>query len=212
MQNVCFFFHHKIVAIPPNLKRIGYPCHDFMMEEEANILHQYNAKNVPYSVPMRELGSSIILLTNPQHELYKMELSFRSMREDKNGNVITQGDPLMNELGINSILGLIQTIVNQVTIMSNLEKTEVPVLMDFLGDTLAKDLMVNRIKYDIRTPSARDKIFFTALASAFICLKRAYQEGDRRFWKGTQQDIKTTVVSDGGRKSMFSKFNPWGGR
>ena len=145
----------------------------------------------PYMSPMHQFGGSILLLTNPENMLYKLELSYRSMMEDKDGNLKSLGNPLMNDLGINSVIGQIQSIVNQVTVMSNLNKMEVPVLIDFLGDTLAKDLMINRIKYEIKTPVARDKIYFSALTTSFICMKRAYEEGDRRFWKGSQQDITT---------------------
>ena len=69
--------------------------------------------------------------------------------------------------------------------------------------TLAKDLMVNRYEYEIDSPSARDRIFFTALTTAFITMKRAFEEGDRRFWKGSVQEVKTTVDSPQRKKGLF---------
>lgn len=165
-------------------------------------------RSTPYQSPLYNFGSSIILLTNPENELYKMELTLRSMVVDKEGNPDPVGKPLMNDIGISSIIGITQAIVNQVTIMSNLSKNEVPMLIDFLGDTLAKDLMMNRVKYDIKTASARDKIFFTVLSSAFICMKRAYEEGDKRFWKGATQEI-TTRVEGQQKKSALSNVLGW---
>ena len=94
--------------------------------------------------------------------------------------------------------------------MSNLNKDEIPMLMGFLGDTLARDLMINRVPYGIRTFASRDKIFFTALTTSFITMKRAYEEGDKRFWKGSVQEIQTTV--SGGQKQkggFWSALNPW---
>jgi hypothetical protein len=82
--------------------------------------------------------------------------------------------------------------------------------MDFLADTLAKDLMVNRIKYEIKTASARDKIFFTVLSSSFICMKRAYKEGEKRFWKGSQQEITTRHEGPQNNKGVMSKLGSWG--
>ena len=166
-------------------------------------------RSTPYQSPMHNFGSSIILLTNPESELYKMELVWRSMYADKNGEVKKIGEPLMNDLGINSVLGQIQSIISQVTVMSNLNKNEIPMLIDFLGDTLAKDLMMNRCNYEIHTPAARDKIFFTSLTGAFICMKRAFEEGDKRFWKGSQQEI-TTRVEGSTQKKGFARLLGWG--
>lgn len=165
--------------------------------------------NRPVNSGLNQYGSSIVLMTNPENELSKMEMTFRSIRRDKDGNLIQIGEPLMNEFGVNSVLGTIQSIVNQVTIMSNLNKFEVPMMMDFLGDTLAKDLMINRSKYGIINAAARDKIFFTTLTSCFITLKRAYEEGDKRFWKGSVQEIHNTVESTNKKKGFFSSINPW---
>ncbi len=166
---------------------------------------------MPYQSPINAFGSSIIFLTNPETELRRMELTFRSVIMDKDGKTETVGDPLMNELGINSVIGQVQSIVNRVTIMSSLDKHEVPMLIDFLGDTLAKDLMMNRLRYAIGASSSRDKIYFTALSNAFICMKRASAESisDKKFWKGSQQDVTHTLKSDK-KDGGMSKVLGWG--
>ena len=167
-------------------------------------------KAAPYLSPMNIYGGSIITLTNPQDELHKMELTLRSMSIDSQGNTTDLGEPLMNELGINSVIGMAQTILNRVTIMSDLNKAEIPMLIDFIGDTLAKDLMMNRVRYAIKTASARDKIYFTVLTSTFICMKRAFEGDDKRFWKGSQQDIRTQVVHEGMKpRGILAKLNPF---
>jgi len=171
---------------------------------------QAQVRASPYASPLHNFGSSIIVMTNPDDELYKMELTFRSMNLDTDGKPKQIGDPLMNDLGINSIIGIVQSVVNRVTVMSNLNKQEIPCLMDFLGDTLAKDLMMNRLKYDIRTLTARDKIFFTSLTAAFVTMKRAYEEGEKRFWKGSQQEITTRVESNNQKKSLMGSIMGWG--
>ena len=107
-------------------------------------------------------------------------------------------------------MGQIQAIVNKHTIMGNFDK-DIPILMDFIGDPLAKDLMMNRGAYAITNPAARDKIFYTALTTAYVAMKRGYKEGDRRFWNGSTQEI-TTRVDGGHDKSKLSQFLGWGKR
>jgi hypothetical protein len=148
--------------------------------------------------PINNYGSSIITLTNPEDQLYRMELTLRNMIADSNGKPQSYGTPLLNEIGIRSVVGQTQSIVSQITIMSNLDDKHIVALIDFLGDTLAKDLMLNRTRYEIANPSVRDRIYFTCLTNAFICMRRAFEEGDKRFWKGSVQEIKTTVDSQKG--------------
>ena len=164
------------------------------------------------SSPREMYGSAMLKLTNPENEISKMELTFKNAKLDGEGNVIESDTPLMNELGINSIIGIVQTVMNQVTIMSNISKADIENIMMFLSDTLARDLMVNRVDYGIESKAARDKIFFTALTTTYITLKRGYEEGDKRFWKGSVQEYRTTVDNVGSRsKGILSKINPWSG-
>jgi len=169
---------------------------------------QPQVRSSPYQAPMHQYGSAIILLTNPENELFKMELTFRSMKTDKDGNAIPTGEPLMNEFGVSSVIGTIQALVNQISIMSNLKSGEISNLTNYIGDTLARDLMMNKTAYGIKSATARDKIYFTALSTSFITLKRAFEEGDKRFWKGSVQEIRTST--DAGKKGGFmSNLNPW---
>ena len=59
---------------------------------------QPQIRSSPYANPLNNYGSSIVMMTNPDDELYKMELTFRSQVVDGKGNVTSVGDPLMNEL------------------------------------------------------------------------------------------------------------------
>lgn len=163
----------------------------------------------PYQSPMHMYGSAIMTLTNPQNELYRMELTFRSMILDDDDKPRQVGDPLMNEEGIASVIGQVQAIVNQVTVMSNMDKNDVPNLILYFGDTLAQDLMMNREKYGIKNISARARISTVALLSAYITLKRAFEEGDKRFWKGSVQEIKSTVEQQNRNRSFLSRINPF---
>lgn len=160
----------------------------------------------PYLNPMNTYAGTIVTMTNPQDELHKLEMTLKSVIQKPDGTLQVVGEPLMNELGVNSVLGQVQSVVNRNTIMSNLDQQEVVRIMDFLGDTLAHDLMMNRVTYNIKIPAARDKIYFSALTTAFVVLKRGFEEGDKRFWKGSQQDI--TMRNEGApqKKGLFSRL------
>lgn len=169
-------------------------------------------RSTPYQSPMGLYGSSILYLTNPENELYKLELTLRGQVVDKDGNVKQTGPALMNEQGICSIIGELQTIVNQVTVMSALDKREIPVLMEFLADTVAKDLMLNSGRYELDAHD-RDKVFFCILTSGFICMKRATSEGlsDKKFWRGSVQEITSKVEGNTGKKGgILSRLTGWG--
>jgi hypothetical protein len=174
-------------------------------------LPQSEIKASPYQAPMHNFGSSIVYLTNPSGHLKNLELTYRGVYENQDGEIIQVGEPLMNDKGINSVTGIIRTIVNQNTIFGNLERNEVFPIIDYLADTLAKDLMLNRCEYKIKSNSDRSKIYFSALTMAFITLTRSREGDDKRFWKGSVQEFKTTTeVTGQKRKGIFSSLFPWG--
>lgn len=165
-------------------------------------------KTSPYASPMHQFGSSIIVLTNPENELYKLELTLRGLKINSEGNPEVAGEPLMNDYGVSNMYAIASSFINQPTVMSNLNKYEVPMLMKFLYDTLIRDLMQNRIAYGIKKSDVRDKILLSILANSFIILKRAFEEGDKRFWKGSVQEI-TSRIEAAQKKSWLSSLNIW---
>jgi hypothetical protein len=152
---------------------------------------------------MYNYGSGMVLLTNPNDLIRDLELTYRNASYDKENKIVYAGNPLMNDLGIKSVVGQVQAIVNKITVMSFLNDEEIKGLMEFLADTLAKDLMLNRVQYNIKSVSARDRIFFSALSTTFITMKRAFEEGDRRFWKGSVQEIRQEVTQRPQKKSFL---------
>lgn len=169
-----------------------------------------------FANPMTNLGSTVLLLTNPDEQLDRLEMALRCLYQDSEGTVhhIKGLDgqnmpPLLNEYGVASVISTVRTVVSRVTVMSNLEDKEIEMLMLFLADTLARDLMMNRMAYGLHDPTARDKIFFDCLTQAYVCLKRALKEGDRRFLKGSAQEITTTLHQDGQGQGMIGKLLGW---
>lgn len=166
-------------------------------------------RSTPYQNPMNNFGSSIIMMTNPYDELHDMELSLRGMIEDKDGIPKQVGDALMNEQGISEIMGMTRSIVNKITIMGNLDKREIAMWSDYSSDTLAKTLMMKRLAFGIKSED-RDMVFFKVIATIYMCMKRPFNEGDRRFWKGSQQEITTRIEGANQNKGIMSKIVGWG--
>ena len=177
------------------------------MEEEQD--DGQGIRTSPYMSPMHMYGSAIITLTNPEDELYKLELTFRSARLDKDGEMVQYGAPLMNDQGIASIIGMVQSIVSRDTVLSNFNKPDIEMLMLFLNDSLCRDLMINRIKYKITDTASRSKIFFSAMSMAYITLKRGFEEGDKRFWKGSVQEIHSRIEAPAKSQGIMQKLNPF---
>ena len=103
----------------------------------------------PYASPIDNYGGAIISLTNPEDELYKMELTYRGYKLDKDGNPVKMGSPLMNDEGIGSVVGQVQSIVNQVEIMGHVDKIEKAAIGINFGDTLIKDLITAGYLYHL---------------------------------------------------------------
>lgn len=166
---------------------------------------QTQTETTPYESPMYMYGSTILQLTNPQAIIKEMELTLRN-QEIVDNKIIKLGTPLMNDIGIRQVKGIVQGVVNQMNIMSNYDKKDIMMIMDYVNDTLARDLMIHKVQYGLNE-TTRDNVKFIVEVTCFGILQRAKDEGDRRFWKGSQKEVKSEVVGlnrgGGGLKSLL---------
>ena len=172
--------------------------------DEEQLLNQQGALNMamrtPYSNPMNIYQGAITELTNPGRELYELELSLKGQFIDEEGKIKTIGDPLCNDKGISTILRMAKATVSQVSFMSNYDEILIPKLIMYLAKTLIRDLMFNKEVYDIRDDRARHTItYITCVASNAAC-RRALENGERRFWKGSQQETTIRTENSQGTK------------
>jgi hypothetical protein len=179
------------------------------MDEDQQVAPQ--VRSTPYQSPMHNFSGSILFLTNPENELHRFELTLRNCMVDDKGIVHQLGEPLLNEQGIKSVIGQTQSVVNQDTVMSNFEE-EIPQIINLFADSLIKDLMMNRVIYDIKIPASRDKIISMATIYAYSCLRRAYEQGEKKFWKGSQQEITTRVEGMPKQNKGLSGLMGWNKR
>ncbi len=159
-----------------------------------------------YQPPQDRYGSSIITLTNPKDDLYKFELFLRSMQKRPDGTLAVVGKPLLNDKGINSVMACVESLVHHMNTLSNFDERTIQYFIVGLADTIIKDLMMNRLTYDVDRKN-RDIIVDNAVRFAHGFVMRAYKEGDRKFWKGSVQEVKHTQEITGQQKSGFNPFN-----
>lgn len=168
---------------------------------------QQPIQSSPYQSPMNNFGSSILYLTNPENEVFKLELTLRNQIQDKDGGIKQLGEPLLNDRGIGIIIGIVQPMVNQITVMSSLDtKKEIFPLILATSDTLIKLLATKYKEFDLN-PDYRDYILSSFNNITFICMKRAVSDGlsDKKFWRGSVQEIHQQV--EGGKKrGLFDKL------
>jgi hypothetical protein len=185
-----------------------------MLEQNGTPSSQPN--NVPYSNPLNTYGTSIVQLTNPESELYKLELVLRGSRLDQYGRPVYNpdgtlaGEPLMNELGINRVLGLVQSLVNQNTVFGNLTKVQTDGLRNMFADALVKELMPSMRKYNIKGGGARRIIFAAALMYAVPTLSRGEEGDEKRFLSKSVQEIRSSIDSPQKRSSFLGNVLGWG--
>lgn len=166
--------------------------------------------NMPWPVnPLNQYGDSVVKITNPESEIYKLELVLRGavldangqVQKDARGNVV--GFPLMNELGINKVIGMTQSMVNQNTIMGNLDRVQVDGMRNMFADTLAINLMLNRIKWDIKNNDDRRMIFCAALMYGVPALSRGFEGDEKKFLGKAVTEFRNTVDQPKKRQSLF---------
>lgn len=166
----------------------------------------FNPINDAYSPSGFDHSSSILTLTNPEQDLYKFELFLRSLKDLPDGRIIKVGNPLLNDEGINSIMAAIESVVHHMNALSNFTEEDIIYMHDTLKDNLITDLMINALSYELNRKN-RDVIVGNALRFAYGFMKRAFEEGDRKFWKGTTQEIKHTTEQQ--RQNSGLSMNPF---
>ena len=167
------------------------------------------SQSVPYQMPMHNQGSNILFMTDPSEDIELIKWNLKGYEKTETGwNSISE--PLMNDVGVNTVIDYVSTIVSRNTMMSRLDKKDIEAATLYLSEVLAKDLMNNRDTYGIKSFAVRDRIYWKIINHARFCMKRALDQSEKNFWSRIQQDITTTVQGKQGKGNMVSKFFGWG--
>lgn len=149
-------------------------------------------------------------MTNPEMDLYGLECNLKGIAEDKDGNIIKTGEPLMNSDGIQYVLALVQSVCNRITFFGKYDDKRLNRMMLHFWETLTGKLMTSRSSFGIKNSQDRDLIVTLATNYAQASIIRALENGERGFWKGSQQDINVknqTINKEGALQKLLGWRN-----
>jgi hypothetical protein len=155
-----------------------------------------------YSNPMYNFAGSIIEMTDSEDLFGRLENNLRGRVTTSGGQMVTSGSPLMNDKGVKDIVMIMRSFGDRASVMSFFDGSEIKVLMEMLNDILARTLMLNYYNYGFDNPSGRDLVVFMCNACGFAVIKRGFEGGERKFWKGSQ--LEYSVKSNAEKKGVFS--------
>jgi hypothetical protein len=162
-----------------------------------------------YAAPIDSYGGSIVLLTNPEDDLLKLELILRGLDYNINGQLVKVSDPLVNMTGAKRILGLIKTKAHKIQVLGNVNThIKYRTLMN-IADTLIKQILVHRKEFGIKTSSDGEYIVAVCMEYLESILESAENEGNRRFWRGSMHDTTIRQEHQGGFGGFMSRLMPW---
>lgn len=175
------------------------------MSEAEQYPMQIPMPSMPYMSPQTQDGNLFEKLTNPEVMLDQMQLNFKNVEVDKEGNLKSLGEPLANDRGINFVIGQSRSAISQTTILSNLPEDTIYHMGRYLSVSLLRTLMVSRQDFGMKTQSARSTLFSTAIITSLTCMRRAEPEGlsDKKLIRGGVQELHTNITSQQGKKGGF---------
>ena len=156
--------------------------------------------------PQQSNDASLIIQTDPKHILDRIEHILRRDKLNEQGEWVKQAGikPMINELGLNSIMVDAEGIINQNTIMSNLTAAEIARIILELGDILLTKMLMESDEWAVED-SDIETIIFTILNMSYIALKRGFMEGERRFLKTSVRSHETIRINPNQQEN-----NPYG--
>ena len=146
--------------------------------------------------------------TNPDRVLEDITLKLKGQIRNIDGTVTQLGKPLMNQKGVDRMLFIMSSIINQNTILSHLEDDEISKVMVQLGDDITDDLTLNWKDYGIGDKMLLDHIEDSILIPAYFALKRALGQNEKN-WLGkiTVENISGSRQFNAPKKEgLLSKF------
>jgi len=155
---------------------------------------------------MAQSQAVLVEQTNPDKVLEEIILKLKGLKKQMDGSLIRVGEPLMNSLGVNRITLIMSSIINQNTILSDLERSEINNLTLSVSKNLLLDLAQHWREYEIKDRAMLNHIVATVIFPAFLSLRRAYLKGEKNWLKS----FMTEIVSGRPSMNMPKKEGFWG--
>ena len=149
----------------------------------------------PYAYPpvQQENTSNIIMQTNPDKILDEIEKALKGEiynYEQKKWE--KKDDAWLNKQGIGQIIIIAKSIINQNTIMSNLDDNEIEAMIINLGDELVMLLKMRYQEFEINKAKLTS-IVNLVTRMAYCSLKRAWHGDEKKFLKTSVRSMETII-------------------
>lgn len=146
-----------------------------------------NADNVKYAPQiqekMQENQAILVEQVNPKKVVKDVVHALRNEEVNEQGDIVSNGDPMMNELGINRMKFILRGVLNQSTTLSHLDDKDISKIMVRLADDVTDDLTLNWSKYEVKDKIFLDNIVNIVSFNCFFALKRALGMNEKN-WLG----------------------------
>ena len=164
------------------------------------------AMQTPYMFEQQQQHQAVLVeQTNPSKVIDDIDLSLRGYERKYDGTLKKVGEPMMNDLGIGRMRFLMRTVINQNTILSHLEDSEISKLIIQLSDDVIDDLTLNWRDYGIKDKIMLDHVVDAITFPAYLALKRSLGQNEKN-WLGK---ISVENISNAPRIPMGKKEGFW---
>lgn len=127
-----------------------------------------------------ELNTLLAKLTDPESDIYEVYLSLKGLKINGKGEEIGGSKALLNDRGVESMIRLMRSVVNQQMFMTDITEEDARILTVGLGDKIIDELAKNRFKYEIENFDDMTSIWMIICMRAFAALNSAKNNGWRR--------------------------------
>lgn len=164
-----------------------------MQEEQPQNYPGYNPYLYGYQQEPPDL--SLVEQTNPREVLKEIEMTLKGFKrgspKDKDEWILEKGvAPLINNIGLNSLMADAKSVINQNTILSNFDIEQISRLIIRLGISIKSKIKMNWKEFGI-DKSNLDTVVFAVTDPAYASLMRAKGEGEKRFLKTSVRAIES---------------------
>jgi len=154
---------------------------------------------------MQQNQAVLVEQTNPKKIVHDILLRLRGKEEKLDGTLVTVSAPKMNQEGIENVWFVLESHINQNTILSHLDKNEIRNIMDSLSDDLVDDLSLNWKKYGIEKKTDLDTINNSIIVNIYLALKRAEGQNEKNWLS----KISVENISSASRMPSRKKESFW---
>ena len=114
-------------------------------------------------------------------------------------------EPLVNEMGINTLMVVVEAMISKMITLSNFDEKEINLLMLDFTNNIIDMLYVNYVYWGINKSHLRT-IRIIICNPVHATLKRALNGGEREFLKTTERRIESYSERPTDKKGLLSSF------